>query len=335
LKDGETNFLAGLIRTDETNAESGLPGLSDIPVLGRLFGKTTVDVRRTDVMLTLTPHIIRTPDVTAADLAPIWVGTEANLSFRGGSPRVESEAEGPFDGSAETQELLEQRIREQVDQLPAGLRQQPIVTPGDDSLLSPASGPRNIFAPPEAPAEDFKPEPPEVDGLDSSLRRATDGDPLALIPTAASYSAAPSVALHLEPSVVSVRAGDRFQVAVEVDARVPISRLPSTLRFDPGLLVVEAVEAGDFLGGEEAAEAISDGLAPGELVVGASRFAGDPGIAGRGRLALITFRAFADGEATLELSASGVLDGAAAPVAGVEATGAAVEVRPARVDADE
>ncbi len=336
LKDGETNFLAGLIRTDETNSETGLPGLSDIPVLGRLFGKTTVDVKRTDVMLTLTPHIIRTPDVTAGDLAPIWVGTEANLSFRGGSPRVESEADGPFDNSGETQELLEQRIREQVDQLPAGLRQQPIVSPGGDgSLLSPASGPRNIFAPPETPAEDFKPEPPEVDGLDSSLRRAPAGDSLALIPTSASYSVAPSVALHLEPSVVSVRAGDRFQVAVEVDARVPISRLPSTLRFDPGLLVVEAVEPGDFPGGEEAAEAIADGLAPGELVVGASRFAGDPGIAGRGRLALVTFRAFADGEATLELSASGVLDGTAAPVAGVEATGAAVEVRPARVDADE
>ena len=39
LKDGETNFLAGLIRTDETSGESGIPGLSDIPIFGRLFGK--------------------------------------------------------------------------------------------------------------------------------------------------------------------------------------------------------------------------------------------------------------------------------------------------------
>ena len=67
LKDGETNFLAGLIRTDESNGETGIPGLSDIPILGRLFGKTTVDVKRTDVMLTLTPHIVRTPDVTEDD----------------------------------------------------------------------------------------------------------------------------------------------------------------------------------------------------------------------------------------------------------------------------
>ena len=41
LKDGETNFLAGLIRTDETNSERGIPGLSDIPVLGRIFSKKT------------------------------------------------------------------------------------------------------------------------------------------------------------------------------------------------------------------------------------------------------------------------------------------------------
>ena len=93
LKDGETNFLAGLIRSDETNSETGLPGLSDIPVLRALFGKTTVDIKRTDVMLTLTPHIIRTPDVTPSDLAPIWVGTESNLTFRGGSPRIVHVAE--------------------------------------------------------------------------------------------------------------------------------------------------------------------------------------------------------------------------------------------------
>ena len=39
LKDGETNFLAGLIRTDEVQGETGIPGLSDIPIIGRLFGK--------------------------------------------------------------------------------------------------------------------------------------------------------------------------------------------------------------------------------------------------------------------------------------------------------
>ena len=43
LKDGETNFLAGLLRTDEASSDVGVPGLSDIPVLGRLFGKKQVE----------------------------------------------------------------------------------------------------------------------------------------------------------------------------------------------------------------------------------------------------------------------------------------------------
>ncbi|MCZ7651981.1 MAG: hypothetical protein M5U13_12820 [Thermoanaerobaculia bacterium] len=55
LKDGETNFLAGLIRTDETKSESGLPGLSELPLIGYLFGKTRTEAQRTDVLLTLTP----------------------------------------------------------------------------------------------------------------------------------------------------------------------------------------------------------------------------------------------------------------------------------------
>ncbi|HSN88475.1 MAG TPA: secretin N-terminal domain-containing protein, partial [Thermoanaerobaculia bacterium] len=58
LRDGETNFLAGLIRDDEQNTDTGVPGLSDIPILGRLFSNKRTESTRTDVILTLTPHII-------------------------------------------------------------------------------------------------------------------------------------------------------------------------------------------------------------------------------------------------------------------------------------
>ncbi|HUP24909.1 MAG TPA: secretin N-terminal domain-containing protein [Thermoanaerobaculia bacterium] len=124
LQDGETNFLAGLIRTDETSSEQGVPGLSDIPVLGRLFGKKRNENQRTDIVLTLTPHIIRRADITAEDLAPIWVGTEQNLTFRGGSPSVESDVEGPFDGEDPSAIDPAERVRERLRQLPPGLRDQ-------------------------------------------------------------------------------------------------------------------------------------------------------------------------------------------------------------------
>lgn len=91
LKDGETNFLAGLIQSNEINSTVKTPGLGDLPLIGRLFTKTGRDYRRTDLVLTMTPHIIRIPDITEEDVAPMWVGTGNNLTFRGVSPRIESQ----------------------------------------------------------------------------------------------------------------------------------------------------------------------------------------------------------------------------------------------------
>jgi general secretion pathway protein D len=77
LRDGETNMLAGLIRDDERTGLDGIPGLSDIPLVGRMFAHTTKSTTQTDVILTLTPHIIRVLDLTEADLRPFRVGRDS------------------------------------------------------------------------------------------------------------------------------------------------------------------------------------------------------------------------------------------------------------------
>jgi len=77
LREGETNMLAGLIRDDERTILGGIPGLSDIPVVGRLFAHNTKTVDQTDIILTLTPHIIRVLDLTEADLRPFRVGRDS------------------------------------------------------------------------------------------------------------------------------------------------------------------------------------------------------------------------------------------------------------------
>jgi general secretion pathway protein D len=77
LRDGETNMLAGLIRDDERQSLEGIPGLSDIPVVGRIFGHTTKTNEQSDIILTLTPHIIRILDLTEADLRPFRVGRDS------------------------------------------------------------------------------------------------------------------------------------------------------------------------------------------------------------------------------------------------------------------
>jgi len=73
LKDGETNILAGLIRNDETVERDGLPGLTSIPGLRDVFGKTHKDRTETDVVVMLTPHIVHGLSVTEDDLRPLMV----------------------------------------------------------------------------------------------------------------------------------------------------------------------------------------------------------------------------------------------------------------------
>ena len=80
LRDGETNLLAGLIRDDERRVVQGIPGLSDLPVVGRLFAHTRRETQETDIVLTLTPHIIRVLDLTEADLRPFRVGADPTVS---------------------------------------------------------------------------------------------------------------------------------------------------------------------------------------------------------------------------------------------------------------
>ena len=74
LQDGETNLLAGLIRDDERDVLEGIPGLSDIPLVGRLFAHTRRQTQETDIVLTLTPRIIRALDLSEDDLRPFRVG---------------------------------------------------------------------------------------------------------------------------------------------------------------------------------------------------------------------------------------------------------------------
>jgi general secretion pathway protein D len=67
-----------LIRDDERTLMEGIPGLSDVPVVGRLFARNRKETTQTDVVLTLTPHIIRILDLSADDLRPFRVSGDAN-----------------------------------------------------------------------------------------------------------------------------------------------------------------------------------------------------------------------------------------------------------------
>jgi general secretion pathway protein D len=86
LHDGETNLLAGLIRDDERRVLSGIVGLSDLPLVGRLFAHNRKETLETDIVLTLTPRIVRVLDLSEEDLRPFRVGRDGDITGPGVVP---------------------------------------------------------------------------------------------------------------------------------------------------------------------------------------------------------------------------------------------------------
>ena len=84
LMDGETTVLAGLIRDEEREELEGIPGLSDVPIIGRLFGRTRTETQETDIVLTLTPHILSGLELDEEDLLPFRVNTNLASATPGG-----------------------------------------------------------------------------------------------------------------------------------------------------------------------------------------------------------------------------------------------------------
>jgi len=96
LRDGETQLLAGLINKEERSSSSRLPGLGDLPVLGRLFSSQTDNGSRSELMLAITPHILRNVKRLSASEAELWVGTDANPKLRPvGGLQVSAAASAP------------------------------------------------------------------------------------------------------------------------------------------------------------------------------------------------------------------------------------------------
>src|SRR5712692_6257576 len=82
LKDGEVNLLGGILEDQQTKALSGIPGLSNIPILKYLFSQSNSEHSENEIVFVLVPHIIRGPDVSHGNVDMIDVGTANALELR-------------------------------------------------------------------------------------------------------------------------------------------------------------------------------------------------------------------------------------------------------------
>jgi general secretion pathway protein D len=261
LKDGETNLLAGLFRTDKSNTTNSVPFLGDIPILGRLFSKKATTDGQTDLVLTLTPHIIRIPDVTAEDLEPVYVGTDSNISYDN-RPRVESpNTQGPFDFSR---------------------REPPPVPPRAAPLPAPAVTPApQILVPGGLPNDPFRPNP----------RDSIPPQSATPVPPGAVSQSNESVIFDFDPPTLAIAPGEQKTMVVRATGASASTSGRVSVRFDPAVAAVVAVRpivvgAGTAEGKVEGNKVILD--LPSAL-----------GLSGTHSLAEITIRGMAPGAAKL------------------------------------
>jgi general secretion pathway protein D len=309
LRDGETNMLAGLIGSEDQDSSSGVAGLSDIPGLKRVFGKTTTAKRSTDIIMTITPRIIRIPDITEDDLTTLWVGTEENMRLRG--PARNALNQSPF---APAESAPAPRLPGAAD---ADVPAVPARRGGSLNRISPseeverdraaqaageASGTPDASTPPPssqggAPPPPPPPEDPADDDTDPPEDPADDPP------------SGPAV-VRLVPSHTTYRIGDAVVVDVFMEGADNVGSFPFHLRYNPQVLEFQAPAQEGGLMSADGTNTVF--LAPdtggGEIVVGLSRLGGGSGASGTGTLARFQFQAIGAGNAGFAFTGASVMD---------------------------
>ena len=324
LRDNETNLLAGLIRETERHSLSGVAGLSDIPVLKRLFGSTQTTIEKTDIVLMLTPHIIRIPDITDEDLQPLWIGTEQNVELRGASRK--GAFASPFGGAEEGTQYP--GIADVPEEPPA---KPPAETAPATQEAAPAGGAAApvIVVPPAGAAPGTPPAttPPSGQGTNPAPAGGGNntgggggggGGGQGTSPNSGDQSNPAGPAnVGFNPSYKLAPMGTDFTVDVVISHAAGVGSVPFHLAFDP--TVLEFIGAGSvspFLSQDGTPVFVLATIGSGgrEVIVGLSRQGSRPGVSGSGTLIQMTFRPKKAQTTKLTFTDLSVLDPQAQPL---------------------
>jgi len=320
LRDNETNILAGLIAKEESDTISGVAGLGDVPFLRRLFGKTTRTEKRTDIVMTITPRIIRIPDIGEDDLATLWVGTEENMKLRG--PARQSLYAGPFGGSGgdggtagatgaagAAAPPAAERPGGSLNRISTSReveRDRANAASGRPTTVSPqgsAAQPRPpVIAPPPAGDLPSDEEPPVEDEPPDDTDDEGNDEP--------EPPSGPAI-VRLVPTKMVYSVGERVVVQIVIDGARNVGSTPFHLRYNPGVLQYRSPGTeGPFLRGDGSNTVFlsSDTGGGGEIVVGLSRMGAAEGSSGAGTLAVFEFDAIAAGDCGFQFTGASVKD---------------------------
>jgi general secretion pathway protein D len=233
LKDGETQVLAGLIQDSDQRNSTHIPGLGDLPILGRLFGSTGTSHDKNEIVLSITPRIIRAQPRPSSETTEFWYGSESQTRS------------GPFASGAPAGPL--QAASGAVPAVPGGVSFGAGSATESTSGAALSSGPRAV--PSRIDAAAGPPPPPAAaaapDGKGEPVSKPAD------IATAGATAGAQGAAADTKPKVTiegpeTAKVGDEVSVSVKLASSSALGRIRTQVGFDAVALQLISAEPGDL-----------------------------------------------------------------------------------------
>jgi general secretion pathway protein D len=318
LREGEVNILSGLSSLSDTKSYGGIPGLTDIPVLGHvLFGNDHTDKEVGQLMIALVPHIIRTPDYTPVNLRSIAAGNETTIKLSY-APKVEEvqpaqpEASAPAapSPSATSPSAIAGQTGSPVTATTPQLQGRPAapVAPASPTAMPPATP---ITPPSAAGLPTPLPGTPAAPG--TSVAGTTTGPGVPPAPGTAAAVSPPSRTgvdggprISFGPATLQAAPGNPVTVTVQVENVDDLfSGSPIHIKFDPAQLRLNDVVPGDVFtrDGVRATSQKDIRNDTGDATLTVTRLPGAAGVSGSGAMATLNFVAVGHGTTTIKVDA--------------------------------
>jgi general secretion pathway protein D len=312
LREGESNLLAGLLRERDRRDLRGFPGVLRLPIFRQFLSDNDQAVDQTDIVMLLTPHIVRTHELTASDLTPIYIGTQQNLGLGGPPPLIAPDAGLPAEPIGAAPDVITP-VSPGVP--PGGVPGPPVASPPGaqpvPSAPPPATTPQPETAPPPgttqvpdtAPAPtpiEPVPQPPDPNQPQTAV--PPDGAPA---PGPAGDAAPTPVQVILTvPGTTFQVAGGPYIVPVSINNAQRLSVLTLTVTYNPQVLRVRNVQEGTFMrqGGVTATFTPRIDAATGRVDIAVTRAGDQVGASGGGLLGSLLFDAVGPGSSNIQVT---------------------------------
>jgi general secretion pathway protein D len=306
LREGESTLLAGLLRDEQRKILTGFPGIMRAPILRSLFGQTQDEVNQSDIVMLLTPHIVRTHELTVEDLSSIFIGTQQNIGLGGPPPLIAPQP-------VENPPAAAPAAPPAAAAPPGAPVPSPVTSPVPGFLTPPAGTPSNIPTPatgpptPTVPAPAVAPPagavtPPGV--VPPAPARDPNAPPPA-VPGAATPPSATTAQVIVTPPGTEFRvAGGPYTVPVSINNASRVSMMTLTITFNPNVLRVRNVQDGTFMRQGSVPTTFTPRIdaAAGRVDIAITRTADQAGASGAGLLAALVFDGVGQGGSVIQVS---------------------------------